>query len=693
MKKLFVALLMLIAVNASAQWVPTNGPNGGTCESMYAYNGYLFACSRSSILYRSTDNGNNWNSIYNLQSRQMLNMTSQGQYLFMATDGKGVLRSSDNGVSWTQVNTGFPYNNYPVENIVTTGQYLVCGEYRMYRSSNYGNSWDSCTNGLATPLYIHSLNAIGNKVYAGTNKGAYVSSNSGANWTSINNGIATQTVEKISSDGTSLYASASNGVYKSTNDGVQWYAINNGLPGAWYYDIIYDGSYLFTTTLFGRYRSSNGGQNWESCMNGLTSPASVKFYISGTRLFSLLWGGAGIQYTTNHGDNWEISNNGYHAFISNSIALKDNNIYACGDQQGIVVSSNDGASWQRITNDLIDSYTNSVAANNNCILISTDKKGIVKTTNNGLNWFQSNNGIDTLTSKELFAYDDVVFAAEDNNTYRSTNNGINWISIYTPVMISTIARIGDVFLAGNPGMEIGALIRSTNKGLNWTVVNPVYLPIGIISKDSIFYLMNYNGFYKSTNLGVNWISFATDYSGGGINKMYVVDNKFVIVSQTGVYSSSNNGVNWVSRSNGLPTDNEPYSLLVTGTKAFVTVSYRGVWKMSKAELLPVENISTEIPSEYSLSQNYPNPFNPTTKIKFDIPRWRGEGGWTTLRVYDITGREVQTLVNERLQAGTYEATFNIESATEHRRTFGSGVYFYKLITDGFTETKKMILIK
>jgi hypothetical protein len=57
------------------------------------------------------------------------------------------------------------------------------------------------------------------------------------------------------------------------------------------------------------------------------------------------------------------------------------------------------------------------------------------------------------------------------------------------------------------------------------------------------------------------------------------------------------------------------------------------------------------------------------------------------------GREVQTLVNESLKPGTYEVTFNIESATEHRRTFGSGVYFYKLVTDGFTETKKMIMIK
>ncbi|MCX6156452.1 MAG: T9SS type A sorting domain-containing protein [Ignavibacteriae bacterium] len=689
MKKFIVILVAIVSLSSSlyvlkgeAQWVPTNGPNGGWCESMYAYNGYLFACSNSSILYRSTDNGSNWTSIYNLQSSQMLNMTSQGQYLFMATDGKGVLRSSDNGMSWTQVNTGFPYSTYPVENIVTSGQYLVCGEYRMYRSSNFGNSWDSCTNGLATPLYIHGLNAIGNKVYAGTNKGAYVSSNSGANWTSINNGIATQTVEKITSDGTSLYASASNGVYKSTNDGVEWYAINNGLPTDWYYDIIYDGSYLFTTTLFGRYRSSNGGLNWESCINGLTSMASVKFYISGNRVFSVLWGGAGIQYTTNHGNNWEISNNGFHAFTSPSIAVKDNIIYTCGNMQGLAVSSNDGATWQYVTNNLIDRYTNSVATNSSCVFISTVNKGILKSTNNGINWARYNNGIDTTIGKVLYAYDDVIFATDYNLSYRSSNNGENWTSFDAPSPLESMARIGDVFVAGSSGMETGGIIRSTNKGLNWATVYPGYLPIGIISKDSTFYFRNYDGFYKSTNLGVNWVSFTSDYSGGGVKKMYVVDNKFVLVSQSGVYSSSNNGVHWVSRSNGLPTVNEPYSLVLTGTNAFLTISSRGVWKMSKAELMPVVNISTEVQTKYSLSQNYPNPFNPMTNVKFSIVKAED----VKIVVYDVMGREVQTLVNEKLNAGTYETKFDGSMLT-------SGVYFYRMVTGEFTKTKRMLLIK
>jgi hypothetical protein len=109
----------------------------------------------------------------------------------------------------------------------------------------------------------------------------------------------------------------------------------------------------------------------------------------------------------------------------------------------------------------------------------------------------------------------------------------------------------------------------------------------------------------------------------------------------------------------------------------------------------VSNINMEIPSGYSLSQNYPNPFNPITKIKFSIvssPHGLG-GDLVQIKVFEVTGREVQTLVNESLKPGTYETTFDGSS-------LNSGVYFYKLTvgnggssTLGYTETKRMVLLK
>ncbi|MCX7878713.1 MAG: S8 family peptidase, partial [Ignavibacteria bacterium] len=98
---------------------------------------------------------------------------------------------------------------------------------------------------------------------------------------------------------------------------------------------------------------------------------------------------------------------------------------------------------------------------------------------------------------------------------------------------------------------------------------------------------------------------------------------------------------------------------------------------------PVGGIQqTEVPSEYSLSQNYPNPFNPATVIRFTIPK----EGFVSLKVYDLTGREVVTLVNENRKPGTYDVKFDASKLS-------SGVYFYRLESGEFRAIRKLMLIR
>ncbi len=113
-------------------------------------------------------------------------------------------------------------------------------------------------------------------------------------------------------------------------------------------------------------------------------------------------------------------------------------------------------------------------------------------------------------------------------------------------------------------------------------------------------------------------------------------------------------------------------------------------------IIGVKYASNEIPKEFNLHQNYPNPFNPATKIKFAIPTplsppftkggWTKSGGFVTLKIYDILGREIATLINQQLKAGVYEAEWNATN-------YPSGVYFYHLTVEEYTECKKMVLIK
>ena len=92
--------------------------------------------------------------------------------------------------------------------------------------------------------------------------------------------------------------------------------------------------------------------------------------------------------------------------------------------------------------------------------------------------------------------------------------------------------------------------------------------------------------------------------------------------------------------------------------------------------------NSNIPKEFKLSQNIPNPFNPVTKINFALPKQ----GFVTLKIYDITGREIKTLVNEVKQAGYYTVDFNGSS-------LASGVYFYMIKSGDFVMTKRMVMVK
>ena len=125
----------------------------------------------------------------------------------------------------------------------------------------------------------------------------------------------------------------------------------------------------------------------------------------------------------------------------------------------------------------------------------------------------------------------------------------------------------------------------------------------------------------------------------------------------------------------------------SGTDKYSALVYAGngptnVYYNMENLVTGIQPIGNNVPSDYSLSQNYPNPFNPVTNIEFDIPK----ASLVKLVVYDIQGRVVETIVNGELSAGNYKADWNAAN-------YSSGVYFYKLESDRFTETKKMMILK
>ena len=138
---------------------------------------------------------------------------------------------------------------------------------------------------------------------------------------------------------------------------------------------------------------------------------------------------------------------------------------------------------------------------------------------------------------------------------------------------------------------------------------------------------------------------------------------------------------------GIGTANVVDSLVIHWTNGLVetarTLGANNIYyAVEGSGIIGIHNISSEIPKAYNLSQNYPNPFNPATKINFSIP----ENGFVNMKVFDLLGREVAVPVNQNLKAGIYSVDFNASNLS-------SGIYFYELRTDKFSETKKMILTK
>jgi hypothetical protein len=130
----------------------------------------------------------------------------------------------------------------------------------------------------------------------------------------------------------------------------------------------------------------------------------------------------------------------------------------------------------------------------------------------------------------------------------------------------------------------------------------------------------------------------------------------------------------------------------TGTVNFYCAGYQGTTSSANGQTTRITLAASEIttgvetqtssPSEFSLSQNYPNPFNPATTIEFRV----GESGFATLNVFDMAGKEVAALVNGEMQPGLYRVAFDASGLS-------SGIYFYRIVTKGMTQTRKMVVAK
>jgi hypothetical protein len=268
---------------------------------------------------------------------------------------------------------------------------------------------------------------------------------------------------------------------------------------------------------------------------------------------------------------------------------------------------------------------------------------------------------------------------------------VNWNTVNS----GAIYELGGVaFSDQSVGIAVGynyTILRTTDLGLTWqSRYSPGNGLTSVCSLDSSTFLATgTDGVSVSSDGGMTWtLKFLNHFIYDDVKK--IDQNSAAIAGYLGtMFKTTDKGQTWIEMYSC--TSNELYSICYSDPQNGTAVGNNGtIIHTTTGGVVFVKKISEQIPSNFRLFQNYPNPFNPSTKIKFQIPNFplmKGARGMSVrLTIYDLLGREIATLVNQKLQSGTYEVEWDATN-------YPSGVYFYRLKTDSFNETKKMVLIK
>ena len=363
---------------------------------------------------------------------------------------------------------------------------------------------------------------------------------------------------------------------------------------------------------------------------------------------------------------------------------------------------------------------------------AVDRGIILKTTNGGSNWMiQSPPNFDKILYAVTFPTTETGYAAgRDGSTFavfKTTNGGTNWIQQELPTTINTPPIYSLYFFDAQTGFAMGGgghIFKTTNGGTNWTInsfSNMSNLYSVTFTSANTGYLCSDNFIYKTVNGGSNWataldfpgISFQsvyfTDQNNGhvtGVNRIFkttnagvnwssveLTGNNFSSIyfpspdigycagSNTAIYKTTDGGSSWNSQTQ--PGGTPLYSIFFANdTVGFAVGNVGYMLRTTTGGTVGISIISSEIPEKFALHQNYPNPFNPETVINYEIR----ERTHVSLAIYDVSGKLITQAINDIQNPGVYRYNFS-------GNNLPAGVYFYRLKTEGYSEVRKMVLIK
>lgn len=652
-------------------------------------------------VYRSTDNGKSWvfksNGIP--QNSEVAQILSDSVNTYVYTSANGIYKTTDNGESWTAISKDARLNTGTFC-LLSASTMMVAKNSTVLISKNGGTSWDTCKSGLPSTFIVSATIGYAGKFIIGlSTKGIFETKDLGTTWTALNTGLstATGTTGFLSSfEGNRLYtAIGDDKLYQLTYP--SWTAINTTNVGGPTCVGYYNGTlYAAVPNSAKIYYSTNNGSSWSN--KTLTDNSNVNVY-------SFFPFNKSMMIATKMG----LQINGLYSTNERCSAFTQLSKAPVSDVKSILTFQNDRfltgyfisydscKTWSSRQPGLYSAINSAInfgdtllagmvggSSSNACVFRSID---------DGNNWSFCGNGFgyNNMTVVALAKLGDRAFAATSNAIFVSTNKGTNWTKKFSTWGANALATSDTCIFAAVNNLGSGAAY-SSDKGQSWWSYNT-----GISSnaastaiawaKGKVFLGTFSSGLYTSTDNGHTWASANTGFPAHfEITNLSAIGNYMfagVYTSDSAkIYYSADNGNTWKDFSDGLPLANRILSIKLFNGQVYAAAG-NGLYYRDFADVTGIEKQAIPAhPANYSLEQNYPNPFNPSTTILFTTR----QNELVTLKVYDMLGREVKTLVNGFTTAGSHEVRFDSEG-------MASGIYIYRLTTAHGVESRKMILQK
>ncbi len=358
------------------------------------------------------------------------------------------------------------------------------------------------------------------------------------------------------------------------------------------------------------------------------------------------------------------------------------NGWAVGDFGTSRFTSNGGQTWNGVTLTGLD-LQDVAFVNQSTGLIVGDDGLIVRTVTAGSSWTSASSGTSVNLRTVTFGDGGMAYVGgRDGVILRSTDLGASWTLVESGIVryrSSSARGTQRAWIVGD-----GGVIRATtNAGVSW------FTQSSTTGSDlhGVFFLNENEGWIGGQNStllytvngGGNWVLRNTGIN-VGINAVHFLNSNdgWAVGNLGAIFRTTNGGISWFSEPGG--TANELNDVFFADGHGWAVGDLGTI--LHRNAPTGIEENPEGLPVTVTLLQNYPNPFNPSTAIAFQIPR----NTFASLKVYNLLGQEMATLVNEEMKPGSYEVKWNAARQA-------SGLYFYQLKAGGTTETRRMVLLK